>query len=364
MAQTDEKKKKWGGDTLNFDIKGAVSNYDANLKEFNSPETSIDRKNQINAMYNGDITKWNNKTAYDDYMSDVEYINNIDSLNNAYNAKMESAKKAEQQQIQYADTRRMLMQKYMPETLLAQGVANTGYTADAMLKAENNYNRLAQNAMSERQATEQGALQAYQGALRDYQREQDKKAYKKFKAEQAQDEKTKVGQKNLYTYYKDTMKDGTISLKDIEDDKKEGNITEEQYEELKAEYDNYYGKDSVGSYTAISEIGEFDGEYGDNFEVKLGGEYYGLETDSLVTGEEQTKLVRKAVDSGVKDGSVFLYNGKLYTYKDGQVYSILEESDYDEVKSILSSGQNMTKELMEKVASSLPGVPKNIQFKK
>ncbi len=364
MAQTDEKKKKWGGDTLNFDIKGAVSNYDANLKEFNAPETSIDRKNQINAMYNGDITKWNNKTAYDDYMSDVEYINNIDSLNNAYNAKMESAKKAEQQQVQYMDTRRMLMQKYMPETLLAQGIANTGYTADALLKAENNYNRSIQNAMAERQATEQGALQAYQSALRDFQKSQAEKAYEEFKTAQAQDEETKAGQKQLYTYYKDTMKDGTISLKDIEDDKKEGNISEEQYEELKAEHDNYYGKGSVASFTAVADIGEFDGEHGDNFEVKLGGEYYDLETDSLVTGEEQTKLLRKVADSGVKNGSVFLYNGKLYTYINGQVYSILEESDYEDVKSILSSGSKMTKEMMENIITSLPIFSKNSQVNK
>ena len=137
LAQTEDKKKKWGGDIYNYDINGVIKGYDSAFAEYNAEGTSQERKDAINALYGGDITKWDNKNAYTAYMDDLNEVKYIDSLNKAYTASMDAAKDAEQRKTQYVDTRRMLMQKYLPDTLQAQGLANTGYVADTLLKAEN-----------------------------------------------------------------------------------------------------------------------------------------------------------------------------------------------------------------------------------
>lgn len=179
LDQNEELKKKWGGDTLNYDIKSAISGYQPALKEWNDATTTAERKAEISSIY-GDITKWDNETAYDDYMSDVNYIRNIDALNTSATGAMDAAKQAESRAMQYADTRRQLMQKYIPETLLAQGMANTGYTAQALLDAENKYNQYVHGAMSNRATAEQDTMQAYQDALRTYKADRDEKAYERF----------------------------------------------------------------------------------------------------------------------------------------------------------------------------------------
>ena len=93
----------------------------------------------FNDTYTFDPSKYAEEGYYDatqyaaDYANDrntyLQEQNLIANKNNAITA----AKDTEANKVQYADTRRQLMEKYIPETLLAQGIANTGYTADDFL---------------------------------------------------------------------------------------------------------------------------------------------------------------------------------------------------------------------------------------
>ena len=215
LAQTEDIKKKYGGDPYKYDIKGAIKNYDANLAKYNDVATSQQDKDAINAQYGGDITKWNNDTAYGDYQADLKYYDYVGNLNNSYNAMVDSARNAESEKMQYADTRRQLMQKYLPETLMAQGVANTGYTADALLKAENNYNQYVLGAMNDRAATEQDAMQSYRDALGQFKQEQSEEAYQRF-LQSEEDKKAKESeQAGLFSTVDTMVEEGYItSLKD------------------------------------------------------------------------------------------------------------------------------------------------------
>jgi hypothetical protein len=358
LAQTGKKKEKWGGDPHNYDIQGAIKNYDTNLAKYNDINTSQDEKDAINAQYGGDITKWDNKTAYDDYNADLKYIDYVDTLNKGYGAAMDSAAKAESQKMQYADTRRQLMQKYLPETLMAQGVANTGYTADALLKAENNYNQYVMGAMNERAATEQNAMQSYQDALGQFKQEQNEEAYERFLAREEQQKQAEQESKD----YQSTLYNGAIELLN------EG-YTAEQVKQFMAgnnadestiaKFDEFYaagGESGITGSTASGTSGSTgkltaDTDYNytsqnfqvstsrdkdrfklqganDVFRVSVGGKDYKAKTGDKIEVEEgdtdsdNAKLLQYANDKVAK-GAVFLFKGKVYVKdSDGSVYPV------------------------------------------
>ena len=182
LGQRNDKatSSKWGNDIFSYDINAALKQYDNDLAEYNDPNTTSTRKTVINNKYGGDITAFDKTALYSDYQRDLQFVNYVDALESAKNTALNQAKKDETQKLQYADTRNALMQKYIPETLYAQGIANTGYTADALLKAENKYNQYALNAMNERSAKEENTMQEYQKAFSDFKLEQDEQAYKDF----------------------------------------------------------------------------------------------------------------------------------------------------------------------------------------
>ena len=174
-AQVDERKKKWNGDIYSFDVYANKDKYQD--YGFNSVEDYM-------ASYN----------------NDMDYVTRFDTATLAKQEAETAAKKAESQQLQYADTRRQLMEKYIPETLLAQGVANTGYTADALLKAENNYNQYATNAMNTRAETEQNILKDYQTTLKNMQKDYADTAYKNFLEQNERESASAVDTSNGSNY--------------------------------------------------------------------------------------------------------------------------------------------------------------------
>lgn len=366
LEQTEEKKKKWGGDSANFDIQGAVKSFDSNLAEYNTEGTTAERKSEINSMYGGDITKFaSGDDVYKAYNDDMQYINKIDSLNAGYESTVKAAEQAEQRQLQYADTRRQLMQKYLPETLMAQGVANTGYTADALLKAENNYNQYVLGAMGEKAATEQNALKDYQQALGTYKAEQADKAYSEFlanndkqnslytsalatiedsgadvskeyvmqtlqangatpetisKVEAYYDSAKANVQTDLVKEYEAAIADGSIKASDIKKSLKTGAITDDQATTLLNEISN------KGMYS--SSKAKLDGELnkdgdGKNIKVKFGDTNYKVQIAEEIVDDAALLYA----NSSLKDGAVFVVkddsnNKDLYLYSGGKVYRI------------------------------------------
>ena len=231
--------EKWGGDIFTYNIANAMNEYDTDLAKYNTSKTKAtnitnelkntdlteDEKKSLNGelaglnetmstlnnKYDGDITKYDINTLYSDYTKDLQYVNYVDSLENAKNSTINQARKDETQKIQYADTRNALMQKYIPETLMAQGIANTGYTADALLKAENKYNQYVIDAISERSKLETDAMQKYQDAAAEFKLAQDEQAYNEFLAKQEKAKAEEEEQRAMYTTMIDLIDTGYIS---------------------------------------------------------------------------------------------------------------------------------------------------------
>lgn len=385
LAQTEEKTKKWGGDIFNYDIKGVIKDYDSNLAKYNDPATTQADKDAINALYGGDITKWDNKNAYTSYMDDLNEVRYIDSLNNAYTASMDAAKDAEQRKTQYVDTRRMLMQKYLPDTLQAQGLANTGYVADTLLKAENNYNQYLLGAMNERAQTEQNAMQSYQDALGTYKQQQANTAYERFLQEQAKteaktetnnqnkaaligaiDEGADIGtvekqaeilgldtstvdelkayeaaekekeQETLFNTYKNTA--GSWTKEGLAADKDAGLLTKEQHDELLIKYympeNTYIGGDvKATNYMGTSGNGRdlmYPAEKNDGFTVNLNGKEYVLKTGDTVPKDSDVYKFAMSRQE-IADGQVFMYDGELYVQNRLSVQRIKDARGYEDV---------------------------------
>ena len=398
LAQTEDKKKKWGGDIYNYDINGVIKGYDSAFAEYNAEGTSQERKDAINALYGGDITKWDNKNAYTAYMDDLNEVKYIDSLNKAYTASMDAAKDAEQRKTQYVDTRRMLMQKYLPDTLQAQGLANTGYVADTLLKAENNYNQHLLGAMNDRAQTEQNAMQAYQDSLQSYKQQQANTAYERFMQDQAKKEteekeaaakaeanaetnkqnyatfigaidegadinavvkqaeilglpttmiddlkayeaaeKAKV-QEELYNAYLDNL--DALTYEEIESAERNGLLAKPQADALRGKIAE--GITKTGA-TFNDDGSALEAKEGDNFSVTYNGKKYRVENGGEVTDNR----IKKYAAKNLEEGQVFAYNNELYIYYGDKVYQIRGRrnsiannifgvaKDYDELKAAL-----------------------------
>ena len=343
LEQTEKKKKGWSGLKDGITIQNAVNNFDKNLAEYNTEGTTDERKSELNAMYGGDITKFSSgDDVYKAYNDDMQYINKIDSLNAGYESTVKAAEQAEQKQLQYADTRRQLMEKYLPETLMAQGVANTGYTADALLKAENNYNQYVLGAMNEKAATEQNALQQYQQALGAYKAERAEKAYADMLAKQEEErlaeQEAKDYQSTLYNGAIDLLNEGytveqvrqfmagnnadeaTIAKFNDFYEAGGGNTpTANTSNQLTPETDYNYTSQSIQvSTTKSKDKFKLQGE-DDVFRVNINGQDYKVKSGSKVS---DAAVLQYAQDN-VEAGGVFLFKNKIYV-KDGSgnVYTV------------------------------------------
>jgi hypothetical protein len=398
LEQNDALKKKWGGDIYNYDINSVIKGYDSNLAKYNDKATTQAEKDSINALYGGDITTWDNKNAYTNYMNDYNFARSVDALNSAYTSALDNAKQNESRAIQYADTRRQLMEKYLPETLLAQGVANTGYTADALLKAENNYNQYVMGAMSDRAAAEQDAMQAYQNALRDYKTQKATNEYQIFLDQQAKAEQDALNQEtkdaNTKAYMSGFISDidagadinsvikqaqiAGLSEEDIADLRKYDNesteraqtelyntlknsagqwtkeqlaenkqyLTDEQYNSLLNEY---YRPANTSTKVGASAT-NYGGKTGkgrdlispavedDGFTIDINGDKYALKTGKNEPHDSEVFNYAFHHKDEIADGQVFMYDGKLYV-KNGTAIQAIQSpgsSNYKQVIKYLS----------------------------
>ena len=140
-------------------------------KNYSAAMTDTSLKGQANSLnekYGGNILSYDTSGMTTDqmrgYNSDLFKYQNIMAYSDASAKAKQSAAEAES----YANTRRMLMQKYMPDTLKAMGLSGTGASANTMLQMDNAYNSFALNAKAQAAQAEQNALRDYQNALATY----------------------------------------------------------------------------------------------------------------------------------------------------------------------------------------------------
>lgn len=107
------------------------------------------------AFKEADVTKQNQ--YYTDLANFNALYNNVAGYDADYLKEAEKAKQAEE----YANTRRMLMERYMPETLAAMGYANTGLAGDAVLKINNKYDNYILNAQKEASDNQSDLMTTY-----------------------------------------------------------------------------------------------------------------------------------------------------------------------------------------------------------
>lgn len=386
--QNEKNKKKWGGDTLNFDINAAVNGFDANKAEYGAAATTPERKAEIDALYGGNIMNYKTGAdVYADYNRDLQGINAIDSYKSALSQAQKSAQETEARKLQYADTRRQLMEKYIPETLMAQGIANTGYTADALLKAENNYNQYALGAMSERANAEQNALQSYQDAVRDFKAKQSEQAYTDFLKQQERENQQQQTESALYSnaidaiendatkeYALEYLKANNASQETIDQvtkyyDAQLAKVQEELYNERYNSLDTltYDEIDRLEREGELSpelanklreDLGEgverlakkavvtdkfwasgLKGKKGDNFWISYDGKDYPVQN-----GGTQTGAIVEFAKKNIENGEVFKRGDKLYVYKDNNVYLVEKRPlSYDAVTDLYNKISNVQK---------------------
>lgn len=382
-------KKKWGGNTAEYDINNAVNNFAKNLEEFNAANTLQQRKDELNALYGGNILNYKSGAdVYADYKRDLDQINTFDSYASALQQRQDAAKQDEAQKVQYVDTRRQLMQKYLPETLMAQGVANTGYTADALLKAENNYNQYVLGAMNERAQSEQNAMQDYQNALNTYKMQRADQEYQDFLAQQEKEEVAKGNEQALYSGALESIANNA-GIEYVMEQLKAGGASEETMNKVQQYYDAELKKARDELYQELRNTsGTWSKEYLDSVRNILGDKHYnslltyeyapansyagadvkvsnmegsgGKGRDLEATPDEndvfrvtldgtnyKLKTSSKAIDSSeavyrygmknAKSGQVFLYDGKLYVRNGNAVQSVGTGKDYDTILKYLSS---------------------------
>ncbi len=301
--QRDDIANKWKVKDVNGVVaeNGDIHSFDINKEKANYGLYGYDSADEMYSAYNNDLN----------------FVRRIDELDTAKQEQMDLAKKAEAQKLQYADTRRTLMEKYIPETLLAQGVANTGYTADALLKAENNYNQYALGAMNEKANAEQNALRSYQDAYALAKKERDQTAYKNF-LEQSEIERARA---ELYDEYLAGLTNNTITQLDIDKALHEGLLTPEQANNLtkKASGSGAYYKTPAVYNTGGSGIRD---KAGDNFSINFNGDTYRVEVGEKVVDKDIVSYAKR----NVEDGGVFMTatntNAPVYIYYNGNVYRV------------------------------------------
>lgn len=347
----------------------------------NNGTSLLQQKDKINQKYGGDINAYDfeasyvgdanaKNKAYADYMADKNFVNYIDTLEQNRVSAIDQAKKNESQKLQYADTRRQLMQKYIPETLLAQGIANTGYTADALLKAENNYNQYAIGAMNDRANAEQDIMKQYQDSYNEYKKEYDEKAYERFLGEQDRIAQEENDKKTLYANGIDLVNSGTYDKPQLEKWLEANGLTgdDEIYKKVVAYYDSekkrienaveeelktsgrvyndavtsiYYG-DGVGAYKyEYSRLADnkndrvtFTDDAGKKYLVKL----VPLKMDK---DEDKSAIVGAlGVTKGARDVVVIYKDTPYYVDSDGNVSKIVQKGAQDGYDKLVSKARS------------------------
>jgi hypothetical protein len=158
----------------------------------------------MNDQYGGDILGYATSEAFkgldskaqSQYYTDLRNYNSLYGTVSGYDAdymqQAKNAKKAEE----YANTRRMLMERYLPETLAAMGYANTGLAGDAVLKLNNAYDNYAIKAQDTAAQNQADIMSKYRQSALDWNAARNEEAQEEA---QAGDELYNAYLANIYT---------------------------------------------------------------------------------------------------------------------------------------------------------------------
>ena len=200
-------------------------------------------RNQLNAMngeqYGYDILNFGNSDAFKalDVNAQNQYYTDLNNYNALYNTvanydygyaqEAEKAKAAEE----YANVRRSLLEKYMPETLAAMGYANTGLAGDALLKMNNAYDNYIIQAQEKAAQNQSDLMSAYR-----------QKAMEIESGINAEKQEVLKAQQDLYNEYLTKIYNGKgLDTAGIETAVKLGALTPEQKEQLYKEASGWSG---------------------------------------------------------------------------------------------------------------------------
>ena len=175
------------------------------------------------------------------YFEDYGLFNTIYSAVANYDAEALAEQKKAQEAEEYANTRRLLMERYLPEMIRSMGYANTGLAADALTGINASYDNYALNARETAAANTNAAMSRYQQAIADYQAGQ-------VANKQAEDTAITQAQEAEYKNFKaGILDDPTFDTKQLDTALALGNITEDQYNALMHEYDTKRTEEKEGA---------------------------------------------------------------------------------------------------------------------
>lgn len=293
----------------------------------------------LNNTWGGDILGYQNTDAFkglnssqqNQYYNDRTYFNDLYGNVSAYDTEWKQEQDNLRRQQEYANTRRMLMQRYMPETLSAMGYANTGAAGDALLKLNNNYDNYAMNAQQTAQNNQSALFSMYNPALQSI--EQGKIAEEQEKLKLINQTKSDMAN-NLGTYT-----DSFIDSKGYD-----AGLTPEQIQELKDYRDSLKGVGTKGSgYNADVAINTqakaFTPDNAAGYILQNMGQPV-----STAGKNRQLKFIQKIIDASkngqIKDGTLIDFNYGLSTSqnKAGTVY-IWDEGSGQWLQTSLSRKQ-------------------------
>lgn len=196
----------------------------------------------LNDTYGGDILGYQNTDAFkgldsssqNNYYNDRTYFTNLYGNVSAYDSEWNLNQANLKREQEYANTRKMLMQRYMPETLARMGYANTGAAGDAMMKLNNTYDNYAMNSQNNALDNEKTLFSQYNNVLQTV--ENEKIAEEQALIKEINDTKQYIAKNG--DNYTDAQ---------IEADGYKAGLTPQQIQELKDYRDSLSGVGTKGS---------------------------------------------------------------------------------------------------------------------
>lgn len=332
-----------------------------------------------NLKYQGnDFEEWfkaHYGTAYDgkgsisktEGMSDADYAygqnllnmyQNQSKLTSDYNAAKDTLAQDKRDAEIAADVSMQRLQKYLPQQLAKQGLYGTGMSEDAYLKLQNNYQNTVSNIGKDYRKNLTDLESAY---MTDMNTERQLAAAKN---EQTLDKYRELGAAS-YNEAVSALESGAYeTAADIDNllMQYKGSMSDQQYGLLSkyaegyktdiAKNEEFKARGSKTEATFKNSSGNTDYQNGDNFEVKLGDKTFKVESGGEATGN----VLEWASVSELDDGTVFMYDGEIYIYKNGSVFIVqgryLNDDDYVELKKKLTGQDSNDSVEPEKTAAA------------
>ena len=269
------------------------------------------------------------------YIQNNEYYKSKgDLLLENYKTQEDSLDRAKKEQQQSATISHQKLLKYLPEYNASMGLYGSGASETAVLDANARY-RSQQGQIAANYNTQKAQAQENynQNMLN---------LYSEAKAEQ---------DKNYDTAYA-TVSGWTGSASELEQYKNglAEKLSEDQYQDVLNQYrtkheelteketNQQYQITDISAHGVITPSGvNKDFTEGDNFKLKVGERNYKVELGGAVSDQGVTQA---AINSGVVDGSVFVYNGQMYYMNGSTIHRVRNRAnfatgEYDELIRLL-----------------------------